>query len=241
MKNAVGVIGGVGAMAGAYYMRRVFEFTKVEKDQDHINLLMYSHATIADRTAYILGKSKENPLPDLLADVHIMEALGCSFITIPCNTAQYFYDYLQAHTTIPVINIVKETVSFIKNHCPLVKKVGILATDGTLKTEIYQSHLAVYDFEPILPNEDIQKKIMSIIYEGVKQGKAVSLEDFETVIDYFRASGAEKIILGCTELSVAKGDLDYHKNDVIDALDVLAYVTVELAQKPLIDDVFERF
>lgn len=241
MKNAVGVIGGVGAMAGAYYMRRVFEFTKVQKDQDHINLLVYSHATIADRTAYILGKSEESPLPDLLADVHIMEALGCSFITIPCNTAQYFYDYLQEHISIPVVNIVKETAAFIKTTCPKVTKVGILATDGTLKTEIYQNHLKQHELEPILPSEAIQEKIMAIIYHGVKQGKVVSQTDFEEVLDYFRKQGAEKIILGCTELSVVKGDLNYHSKDVIDALDVLAYVTVNLSNKPLVDDVFERF
>ena len=52
MKNAVGVIGGLGAMAGAYYLKRVFEFTDVDKDQDHINIMLYSHATIVDRTAY---------------------------------------------------------------------------------------------------------------------------------------------------------------------------------------------
>lgn len=241
MKNSVGVIGGVGAMAGAYYMRRIFEFTKVSKDQDHINLLMYSHATIADRTAYILGKSEENPLPDLLADVHIMEALGCSFITIPCNTAQYFYDYLQEHISIPVVNIVKETVDFIKTECEGIRKVGILATDGTLQTEIYQTHLKAHDFEAVLPDENIQEKIMAMIYDGVKKGKKVNLADFEAVLSYFRQKGADIIILGCTELSVVKGDLNYHSKDVIDALDVLAYVTVKLANKPLADDVFDRF
>ena len=241
MKEAVGVIGGVGSMAGAYYMRRVFEFTKVDKDQDHNNLLMYSHATIADRTAYILGKSNESPLPDLLSDAHILEALGCKFITIPCNTAQYFYDFLQENLSIPVVNIVKETTNFIKEHFPNHRKIGILATDGTLETGIYQKHLDNLGLETILPDKMTQKAIMTMIYEGVKKGKAINSNDFEYLLDKFRALGAEKIILGCTELSVVKIDLAYHQSDVIDALDVLAYETVRRANKPLIDNVFEIF
>lgn len=241
MKDAVGVIGGVGAMAGAYYMRRVFEFTKVEKDQDHINLLVYSHATIPDRTAFILGDSHDDPLPDLLADIHVLEALGCLFVTIPCNTAQYFYDHLQEHVAIPVINIVEETVKFIKKNHPEVQKVGILGTDGTIATEIYQNHLKKAGLEPIVPAGEEQKAVMAMIYDGVKSGKPVSEEQLSQSLEALRNKGAELIVLGCTELSVVKGDLHFHAKDVIDALDVLAYETVRRSGKPFVENVLSKF
>ena len=241
MKNAVGVIGGLGAMAGAYYLKRVFEFTDVDKDQDHINIMLYSHATIVDRTAYILGKSSESPLPDLLADVHIMEALGCEFVTIACNTAQYFYEYLQENVGIPVVNIVEETIKFVVKNYASYRNIGILATDGTLETKIYQTYLEKNNLKPIIPSKEEQAIVMSIIYDTIKKGNRVNENDFETMINTLRERGAQKIILGCTELSVAKGELNYHAPDVLDALDVLAYETVRRRGKKVIHDVFSKF
>lgn len=61
---------------------------------------------------------------------------------------------------------------------------------------------------------------MSIIYDEVKAGKPVSMKEFELVKNQLLASGAEVVILGCTELSIAKRD--NHIEGVLDIIDVLA-------------------
>ena len=110
MKQAVGVIGGVGPMATVYYMQRVIEMTKAGCDQEHINMLVFNDCDIPDRTAFITEKSPDNPLPVMVEDAKRLEAAGCEFVVIPCNTAHYFYDRLNETISVPILNMVEETV-----------------------------------------------------------------------------------------------------------------------------------
>ena len=111
MKNAVGVLGGVGPLATVYFMDMVISMTDAGSDQEHIDMLVSNHATIPDRTDYILGKSDRSPLDDMMDDAKMLEAAGCSFIVIPCNTAHYFFEDIEKAVAIPVVNIIKETIA----------------------------------------------------------------------------------------------------------------------------------
>lgn len=236
MKQAVGVIGGVGPMATVYYMQRVIEMTKAGCDQEHINMLVFNDCDIPDRTAFITEKSPDNPLPVMVEDAKRLEAAGCEFVVIPCNTAHYFYDELEQAVEIPVVNIVEETIRYAKARVQDLSCVGIMATTGTIVTGTYQKYAERAGLSFAVPDEDEQDLLMQIIYDGVKAGKPVPRADFDRVANHLRAKGAECLILGCTELSVLKRDLPINDPDVLDSIDVLASETVRRSGKPFTDE-----
>lgn len=236
MKQAVGVIGGVGPMATVYYMQRVIEMTKAGCDQEHINMLVFNDCDIPDRTAFITDKSPDNPLPVMVEDAKRLEAAGCEFVVIPCNTAHYFYDELEQAVEIPVVNIVEETIRYAKARVQDLSCVGIMATTGTIVTGTYQKYAERAGLSFAVPDEDEQDLLMQIIYDGVKAGKPVPRADFDRVANHLRAKGAQCLILGCTELSVLKRDLPINDPDVLDSIDVLASETVRRSGKPFTDE-----
>lgn len=236
MKQAVGVIGGVGPMATVYYMQRVIEMTKAGCDQEHINMLVFNDCDIPDRTAFITEKSPDNPLPVMVEDAKRLEAAGCAFVVIPCNTAHYFYDELERAVEIPVVNIVEETIRYAKARVQDLSCVGIMATTGTIVTGTYQKYAERAGLSFAVPDEDEQDLLMQIIYDGVKAGKPVPRADFDRVANHLRAKGAQCLILGCTELSVLKRDLPINDPDVLDSIDVLASETVRRSGKPFTDE-----
>lgn len=236
MKQAVGVIGGVGPMATVYYMQRVIEMTKAGCDQEHINMLVFNDCDIPDRTAFITEKSPDNPLPVMVEDAKRLEAAGCEFVVIPCNTAHYFYDELEQAVEIPVVNIVEETIRYAKARVQDLSCVGIMATTGTIVTGTYQKYADRAGLSFAVPDEDEQDLLMQIIYDGVKAGKPVPRADFDRVANHLRAKGAQCLILGCTELSVLKRDLPINDPDVLDSIDVLASETVRRSGKPFTDE-----
>ncbi len=236
MKQAVGVIGGVGPMATVYYMQRVIEMTKAGCDQEHINMLVFNDCDIPDRTAFITEKSPDNPLPVMVEDAKRLEAAGCEFVVIPCNTAHYFYDELEQAVEIPVVNIVAETIRYAKARVQDLSCVGIMATTGTIVTGTYQKYAERAGLSFAVPDEDEQDLLMQIIYDGVKAGKPVPRADFDRVANHLRAKGAQCLILGCTELSVLKRDLPINDPDVLDSIDVLASETVRRSGKPFTDE-----
>lgn len=236
MKQAVGVIGGVGPMATVYYMQRVIEMTKAGCDQEHINMLVFNDCDIPDRTAFITEKSPDNPLPVMVEDAKRLEAAGCEFVVIPCNTAHYFYDELEQAVEIPVVNIVEETIRYAKARVQDLSCVGIMATTGTIVTGTYQKYAERAGLSFAVPDENEQNLLMQIIYDGVKAGKPVPRADFDRVANHLRAKGAHCLILGCTELSVLKRDLSINDPDVLDSIDVLASETVRRSGKPFTDE-----
>lgn len=236
MKQAVGVVGGIGPMATVYFMQRVIEMTKADCDQAHINMMVLNDCDIPDRTAFITKRSDKNPLPVMIEDAQRLQAAGCDFVVVPCNTAHYFYDELQFRLTIPVVNIVSETIRYAKLLQPGMTHIGILATTGTLVAGTYQKYAHEAGIEAVVLDDKDQEKLMHIIYDLVKAGKPVSREAFDEVANALRAKGAGMIVLGCTELSVIKRDLPITDDDVLDSIDVLASETVRRSGKPYTDE-----
>lgn len=224
-KKLVGVIGGLGPQATIYFMNLVVKNTKVTKDQEHIDMIIFNHSSIPDRTEYILGNSEEDPTSYLREDCKKLCDLGCQFIVMPCNTAHYFYSKIKEVSTVPVVNIVEETVK----QCLNSKKVGIMATDGTLLSKTYQNELKKNEVECFVPDTIHQKMIMKYIYEYVKVGKKVDINEFEKLINYFTNNGCDKVIIGCTELSIIVEDNNIRKDSIVDSLLVLVNKTIELA------------
>lgn len=211
MKYDLGIIGGLGPLASSYLYEMLTKRTKAKKDQDHLNIVLLSHPSIPDRTKYILKESNNSPLPFLIEDAKLLEKLGVKMISIPCNTSCYFHKELQKEINIPINNLVKNTVKHIKEKN--IKRVAILATKGTIKSNLYQKELEKEKINYITPNQDI---VMEIIYNYIKAGKEVTKEIFNKCI---KDVEVDAFILGCTELSLLKPKLNLPDN-YIDPLEI---------------------
>lgn len=220
-EGILGVLGGMGPQATNTFYQRIIDRTQAETDQEHLRVLIWSDAKIPDRTAGILAgpEAAEQVYQALLAGAKLLEGAGCTVLAIPCNTSHYFADRLQAQLRIPIIHMIRETVAAIQAMGK--KTVGILATDGTVQTGIYQKELTAAGLTPVTLPERLQKTVMSIIYDEIKKGETGSREKFGEVDAWLRQAGCDCAILGCTELSVYRA-LHSLPPYYMDAMEVLA-------------------
>lgn len=222
-KKVLGVLGGLGPMSSAYFYEMVTDLTYAERDQDHLDIVISSRATTPDRTDFILGNSKDDPLPVMREEAQRLVNYGAGVLALTCNTAHYFYEALQESIPVPLLNIAALAVGEIASRG--IKKVGLLATTGTVNFGIYQQACEEGGIECIVPDEKGQKKVMSVIYDQVKCGKPVDMDMFNSVAYSLVDRGAEIIILGCTELSVIKRTEKLTRG-FIDPLEILAKTAI---------------
>ena len=224
MKKKLGIIGGLGPMASALFLQILTAQTDAERDQEHLEALLYSRPQTPDRTAFLLGKSQDNPLPVMLDSGRQLEGMGCDVLVIPCMTAYGFYDQLKTAFRAELINPITESARVLKARgC---RAVGIMATDGTLQVGTFQKALTAEGIRPVIPDSGNQREVMSLIYDDVKSGKDADMERFHAVAHSMRAQGAECVILGCTELSV----INYRHvigHGFLDAMEVLAQCAIK--------------
>ena len=220
----LGVIGGLGPMATALFMQMVIEMTDAETDQEHIEMLIHNCPSVPDRTRYILGKSDLNPEPYMAEIGCSLAKAGADLIAIPCITANYFYDSMSNEIPVPIINTIEETTNYLI-HAD-IHTVGLMATDGTIQSGLFQKSLTDAGINVIIPSESKQKDVMHIIYDNVKANKSVSMEKFISVSEEMTDKGAETIILGCTELSVVRMNYPLGAG-YLDAMQVMAKCAVE--------------
>ncbi|GGL44159.1 aspartate racemase [Phycicoccus endophyticus] len=211
-----------------HFLRRVVELTDADRDQDHVDLLVWQHGSIPDRTGFLRGEN-ESPEPALVADVVALERAGATFVAIPCNTALVWVEQMRAAVGIEVLDTVDETVAAARTAVPGLGRLGVLATDGTLAAGTYANAAARAGVELVLPEDAVQRETMSIIYDGVKAGRPVPRDRFDAVVGHLRERGAEAVALGCTELSVLRGELGVEDPTVVDSIDAVAAATIRRA------------
>lgn len=229
-RKILGVIGGLGPIATAHFMELVINMTDVQTDQEHLPMIVYNMPFIPDRTAYILDNSQENPLPKMLEFGLSLQSQGVDCIAVPCVTAHYFMDALEGQISTPLINGVRETVAHLKENG--IRKVGIMATDGTVRSGIFHRELEEQGLVPIAPGKNAQADVMHLIFNNVKAGKPAEMDRFFAAAEDLRQQGAEAIVLGCTELSLIKRDHQIGAG-FVDAMEVLARQSVIACDKPL--------
>ena len=157
-------------------------------------------------------------------------SLGAEVLCIPCNTAHYFHSDIQSAAKVPVVHMLRDTARYLKDRG--VQTAGIMATDGTIQTGLYQSELEKLGIKCVTPSKEGQEKVMHLIYKNVKAGKAPEMELFHQVTAELKAAGADACVLACTELSVIKNDYDVGPG-ILDALEILAKSSVEMCEAPL--------
>ena len=158
-----------------------------------------------------------------------LEGAGADVIAIPCNTAHYFYEGISADSSVPIINIVRQTVIFCKRIG--IRRVGILATEGTVASGSYSEIFGMAGIECVVPDVDEQKIISDIIYGQIKKGIAPYMDGFRRVSEALVARGCERLVLGCTELSLLKRNGALDGRIYVDSLEVLAYSSIRACGK----------
>ena len=200
-KKVIGILGGMGPLATADLFRKITEHTAASCDQDHPRVCIDSNTNIADRTAALLHGGAD-PVPEMVKSAQRLASIGAELLIMPCNTAHNFYDAVAASVSIPVLHMIAITRDALKARG--VKCAGLLATDGTVQTGIYQRTFEGSGIELLTPDDADQAAVMDIIYNGVKAGDlAHNVAAFRAACEHLLARGADVLILGCTELPPA--------------------------------------
>ena len=201
MKKTIVIVGGMGPLATCDLFKKIVEITDAACDQDHVRVCIDSNTEISDRTAAILSGGK-NPVPEMVKSAVRLQGMGADVLIMPCNTAHYFYNQIVPFVDTPFLNMLEETAKEIKRR--EIKKVGLLATDGTCQSGVYKTVFDAAGIEMLSPSPVGQQAVMDVIYKGVKAGNlSIDLSGFNKAMDELFEAGAEVLVLGCTELPVA--------------------------------------
>jgi aspartate racemase len=212
MSKTIGILGGMGPEATIYMFRLIVKLTKVEKDQDHIPIIVFNNPKIPDRTAAIV-RGGPSPLPYLVDSAIFLEKAGADFILMPCVTAHYFYKEIVKHITIPFLHLLEESLRYVKRELGHVKRIGLLATEGTVQTGLFQELFNKNGIEIVVPKKEGQNLIMKALYqkEGVKAGyKELPKKMILQVLQQLIRDKVEGVIAGCTEipLVISQSDME---------------------------------
>ena len=226
--SLLGILGGLGPMSGIYFCEILTRHTYAKKDGDHLNFLLSSRADTPDRSSFILGLSEDDPTPRMRSEAKRLEAAGAELLVIPCNTAHYFYSKVAEAVDIPILNIIEETAKL----CALenIKKVGVLATEGTIKSGAYKDIFDTYGIEIANLDDSEQDFITETIFDRIKSGLEPDITKFTKLCEDLLRDRCERVILGCTELSLIKKENHLPQN-VIDSLEVLCISALKLCNK----------
>ena len=197
----IGILGGMGTQAGLDFCNKLAMLNRGKIDQKYPLFILYNKSNIPGRPENLHKYNKV--LKSLVEGCIVLQKNKCKFIVIPCNTAHYWYKDLQKKIKIPIISMPKEVWLHTKNNCKKNSKIGLLATEGTLKTNIYNKFFSK-NFNLISPKKSIQIKNVNKAIKYVKMGKIKDAEKaIKPAVNYLIKMKCKKIILGCTELPIA--------------------------------------
>ena len=197
----IGILGGMGTQAGLDFCNKLAVLNRGKTDQKYPLFILYNKSNIPKRPENL--KKYYNVLKSLVAGCNLLKKNKCKFIVMPCNTAHYWYDDLQKKIKIPIISIPKEVYLHTKKTCKKSSKIGILCTEATLKTGIYNRYFDK-NFKLISPEKSLQTKYVNKAIKYVKLGKVKEAEKaIKPAVNYLMKIKCKKIILGCTELPIA--------------------------------------
>ena len=234
-RKMIGIVGGMGPYAGLDLVKKVFDLTQADQDQEHVPLAMISVPhKIEDRTKFLERQTVTNPGIEISKIVTKLSNQGASIIGMPCNTAHASDIIKEVNNRIPkgvmFINMIEEVIKFIQKKYPNKSKVGVLATAGTIKSNVYNNELMKNNLQPIVLSKKKQGKLVDeSIYNKDFGIKSISnpvhenvIKNIELAIESLIDKKADVIILGCTELPLAINTKSYNSVPLIDSTLVLA-------------------
>ena len=219
VRKIVGVLGGMGPAATAEFFRRLVGATPAQTDEEHLHVVIDNDPSVPDRTNAIL-RGGPSPAEALATIARRLERAGADLLVMPCNTAHVYIEEIRASVSIPALDMIRETVAVIDR-----SSVGLLATDGTIEAGLYQEACEARGVRVLVPHSADQRSIMHAI-ASIKRGENPRRveEEIEPIVCRLEREGAEAVIAGCTEISLAPGN--GMSVPWIDALDCLVEATL---------------
>ena len=231
MEKVIGILGGLGPEATVFIFQKILEHTPASKDQEHLRIIIDNNPKIPERLPAILGTGPD-PVPAMVASGQALKKAGADFIIIPCVTAHYFLKDLRREIDLPIISMLDETAVRIKTFNPRIKKVGLLAAEGTMKVGLFQERLIREGMETIIPEgadrREAQVNIFKIKDTKAKHDRREIAGRFREIARKLVERGAEAILIGCTEISVV-ADPDSFSVPGFDALTILGQAAIREA------------
>jgi aspartate racemase len=203
VKQTIGVLGGMGPEATAYFFGLIIARTRADRDQDHIPVIIDCNPKIPDRTEAITGEGP-SPARPLLAGARRLARAGADFIVVPCVSAHAFLPWIRARSPVPFVDLVDETCRYARRTVPGLKKVGLLATTGTIRSGMFDKPFRAAGTEVLVPAAGGQGRLMDAIYgtDGIKAGGRPGRPRTRVlaVCRELVRRGAQAIVAGCTEI-----------------------------------------
>ena len=197
----IGILGGMGTQAGLDFCSKLAKLNRGKADQKYPLFVLYNKASIPDRKQHI--KKYKKVLNSLIEGCKFLQKNKCKFIAIPCNTAHFWYLDLKKKIRIPILNMPELVYLTISKKCKKNTKIGLLATETTIKTGIYNKSLR-NKYKLLVPSKKLQVNHVNKSIKYVKMGKTKEAEKaLKPAINYLIKNKCKKIILGCTELPIA--------------------------------------
>jgi aspartate racemase len=220
--ETIGVLGGMGPEAGAYFLGRIIAACAARRDQDHPPVILYSLPQVPDRTPAILGGGP-SPVPVVLRGLRVLARAGADFAVIPCVSAHFFLPRIAPRSPLPLISLIDASLAAARKTRPVPRKIGLVATTGTVRSGIVSRAFEAAGIEVIVPGAQGQRRVMTAIYgkKGIKAG-VTSGQPREAILAVARELvrlGAGAVLAGCTEvpLVLRPGDLRVPLIDPLEA------------------------
>jgi len=210
-RKTIGILGGMGPEATAYFFELLIKNTKAACDQEHIPILIWNNPQIPPRTDAILHKGR-SPWPLLRQGLDVLEKAGAGLIVMPCITAHYYIPQIKRRVQVPFVNLLEQSTDYAKKAIPGLKKAGLIASSGTVASGLWHRTFESAGIEIITPNRTDQEQVMEAIFgrRGVKAGFTSGLPK-QAILRVARKlirRGAQAIIAGCTEVPLVLGPKD---------------------------------
>jgi len=247
MNKIIGIAGGVGPFAGLNLFKKIFNLTDASTDQQHLDVLLHSlPGRIPDRTAFLIGEGDKSPSTGLFEVVSSLTASSAEIIGVPCNTShsEKIWGPLsdkvaEKFPDVTLVNMVNEVAEEIKKHHEQGTRVGVMATTGTVASDVYGPPISLQGLAPVYPDEDVQKNfIQDAIYNEQYGIKAFSdpttdkaREQLMVGINHLISKGAGAIILGCTEIPLSIVQDSYQGVPLYDSTLILAHKLISLVDQ----------
>ena len=234
MKKTIGILGGMGPEATVDCFDKIIKNTPTAADQDHLRVVIDSNPAVPDRTAAIIGDG-DSPVPVMVAGCHALQRAGADFIIIPCVSAHVFLADVQQQIELPILSIFDAVAEAIKREFPDMKTVGLLGTTGTVSGGFFQKRLSVDEIRTLVPDSEMQSKIMSAVYDiknaETPRSRSEITNDLVAAAESLisrKPEGAEGIIAGCTEIPLSLKQ-EHLSRPYFDAVNILARAAIARA------------
>lgn len=229
MEKTVGVIGGLGPEATLDFYGKLLQKSNAKTDQEHLHVIINSNPKVPNRHASIAGTG-ESAAPGLVGSATALETAGADFLVMVCNTAHAYAPDIQAATGIPFISIIDSSIDACLAANPQMKQVGLLAADGCLDANLYQTKFAEKSVHCLLPNEQDQADLMHLIFRVKANDNAPDVKvGMKAIADKLIAQGADVILAACTEVPLVLEESDLSK-PFVTCTDALVDATIAFAK-----------